>query len=100
MNVKDLLVKIQGVPIPQTLSAIANIKELGCCIPNCPNQAEEWHHVKHRKKIKGNDYEKKITAYTAKQIPVCSKHHRLIHKGIYNGPSLRKMKGYVNTDFE
>jgi hypothetical protein len=37
---------------------------------------------------------------TAKQIPVCAQHHHLIHSGKYDGPSLRKMKGYTLSNFD
>lgn len=99
-NLNEMLVQVTGVSLPQSLRAIGSIHELKCCIPNCPNQAEHWHHVKHRKKIKGHDRKRLITAYTAKQIPICKEHHVNIDKGKYDGPSLRKMKGYVPNDFE
>lgn len=100
MSLNEMLVQVSGVPLPQTLTAVASVHELDCCIDNCPNKAEHWHHIKHRKRIKGTDRQRQIAAYTAKQIPVCKKHHVLIHNGKYDGPSLRKMKGYVPNDFE
>ena len=39
-------------------------------------------------------------ALFAKQIPVCKKHHVMIHNGQYNGPSLIKLKGYVVGDWD
>lgn len=36
----------------------------------------------------------------AKQIPICKRHHNLIHLGKYDGPSLRKLKGFTPEDFE
>lgn len=68
---------------------MCSVKDLSCGIPNCPNKASEWHHIKHRKRIVGKNFQKKITAYTAKQIAVCAAHHQLIHSGKYDGPSLR-----------
>ena len=53
-----------------------------------------------KKKIKGKDHQKIILALTAKQIPVCKSHHHLIHSGKYDGPSLRKMKGYTLSDLD
>ena len=44
--------------------------------------------------------QRKISAYTAKQIPLCLFHHNQVHSGKYDGPSLRKLKGYVPADFE
>ena len=99
-QLENVLVVPTGVPIPQTLSVVCSAKDLPCAIPNCPNSASEWHHIKHRKRIKGSELQKKITAYTAKQIAVCVKHHQLIHNGKYDGPSLRKLKGYTPSDFD
>ena len=99
-NTRDVLPVIQGVPVPKSLNIICSASELPCAVPGCPNQAKHWHHVKHQKKIKGKDYLKAILASTAKQIPVCAPHHYLIHSGKYDGPSLRKMKGYTPSDFD
>lgn len=99
-KVSDILPKIQGVPIPRSLNIVCSAAELHCSIPNCPNQAKDWHHIKHQKKIKAKDYQKFIVALTAKQIPVCTFHHTLIHSGKYDGPSLRKMFGYTLSDFD
>jgi group II intron reverse transcriptase/maturase len=99
-QLNNVLVVPIGVPIPQTLSIICSAKDLPCAIPNCPNSASEWHHIKHRKRIKGKELQKKISAYTAKQIAVCKRHHQLIHSGKYDGPSLRKLKGYTPSDFD
>jgi hypothetical protein len=95
-----MLVKPQGIPLPTTLAAIVSASELKCAIPNCPNQAEEWHHIKHRKKYKGSAMERTINSYTSKQIPLCKKHHNQITFGKYDGPSLRKLKGYTPSNFD
>lgn len=99
-NTRDVLPVIQGVPVPRSLSIACSVFEFSCAVPNCPNQAKYWHYVKHQKKIKGKDHLKRILALTAKQIPVCAPHHYLIHSGKYDGPSLRKMKGYSLSDFD
>ena len=99
-NTTDVLPVIQGVPVPKSLNIVCSASELPCAVPGCPNQAEHWHHVKHQKKIKGKDHQKHVLALTAKQIPVCKPHHHLIHSGKYDGPSLRKMKGYTPSDFD
>lgn len=99
-NTTDVLPVIQGVPVPKSLNIICSASELPCAVPGCPNQAEHWHHVKHQKKIKGKDHQKHVLALTAKQIPICKPHHHLIHSGKYDGPSLRKMKGYTPSDFD
>jgi len=40
----------QGAIFPKTLSGITSASELPCSIPQCPNMANEWHHVTPRKK--------------------------------------------------
>jgi hypothetical protein len=95
----DLTMKIQGTTIPSTLHAVCHASELECCIPGCLNKASNWHHIKHRKNYKGSDSTRKLLSYTAKQIPVCKAHHFSIHSGKYDGPSLRKLKGFVPEDF-
>lgn len=90
-----------GRLVPKTLHEMQSANELMCHIPNCPNKAEAWHHVKHRKKAKINSATKQNrVALFAKQIPVCKKHHVMIHNGQYNGPSLIKLKGYVAGDWD
>ena len=90
----------QGAPIPVTLNAVCSASELECAIPNCTLKAAHWHHIKHRKKFKGSIRNRQISSYLAKQIPVCDNHHNLIHNGKYDGPSLRKLAGYVPSDFD
>lgn len=86
----------KGTYLPTTLSAVVSAKEDMCSIPNCPNQAEAWHHIKHRKKYKGmKKTDVTRLALYSKQIPVCKKHHDQIHNGKYGGPSLRKLPGYM-----
>ncbi len=90
-----------GRIVPKTLYEMQSASELMCHIPNCPNKAEAWHHVKHRKKSKITSASKQMqVALFAKQIPVCKKHHVMIHNGQYNGPSLIKLKGYVVGDWD
>lgn len=98
-NMYDLSLKVQGRTIPSTLHAVCNASELNCAIPNCTNKANDWHHIKHKKRYKGTDMQRKLLSYTAKQIPICKAHHNLIHSGKYDGPSLRKIQGYVPEDF-
>jgi len=99
-NIKDMLVNIVGSPIPITLTAVCSAKELDCAIPNCTIKSSAWHHIKHRKKYKGNHINKAILSYTAKQIPLCKDHHTAVHNGTYGGPSLRKLIGYSPSDFD
>jgi hypothetical protein len=99
-NLNYIMVVPQGVPLPVTLSAVCSASELNCAIPNCTLKASEWHHIKHRKRIKGIRINKSLYAYTAKQIPLCKNHHLLVHSGKYDGPSLRKLRGYIPSDFD
>lgn len=99
-NLSSMLVRPVGIPIPVTLTAVCSAKELNCCVPNCTLLADEWHHIKHRSKIKGNARQKKITAYVSKQIPLCKNHHKAVHNGTYGGPSLRKLPGFTPGDFD
>lgn len=94
-----MVVKVDGIPLPTTLAAVASAQELDCAVPNCTQQAVEWHHIKHRKKFKGPTIVKAISAYSAKQIPLCKSHHNLVHAGKYDGPSLRKLQGYTPSSF-
>lgn len=81
-----------GNSFPKTLGSIQNASNLQCSITNCPNMAENWHHLKHRKISKNKNID---LAHVSKQIPVCKAHHILIHNGKYDGPSLRKLPGYT-----
>jgi hypothetical protein len=78
----------KGVSLPITLTTICSASELDCAIPNCTLKACHWHHIKHRKRIKGSSVQRNIYAYTAKQIPLCVNHYNLVHSGKYDGPSL------------
>jgi group II intron reverse transcriptase/maturase len=84
----------KGPIMPTTLAGMVSARELKCSIPNCPNLAGAWHHIKHRKRLKLEGRRKSIQELTAKQIPVCKAHHTQIHAGKYDGPSLRKLPGY------
>lgn len=99
-NLNYMLVVPKGSPLPITLTAVCSASELYCAIPNCTIKASEWHHIKHRKRIKGSHSQRAIYAYTAKQIPLCKNHHLLVHAGKYDGPSLRKLPGYTPSDFD
>lgn len=98
-NLNYMLVIPKGSPLPITLTAVCSASELDCAVPNCTLKASEWHHIRHRKRIKGNHVQRSIYAYTAKQIPLCKNHHLLVHAGKYDGPSLRKLPGYTPSDF-
>jgi hypothetical protein len=89
-----------GIPIPKTLNPVCSASDLECAIPNCVNRASQWHHIRHRKNIRSSENKRAITAFYAKQIPLCLKHHTLVHSGKYDGPSLRKLKGYTPSDFD
>lgn len=98
-NIGNMLVNIGGVSIPRTLSAVVSASELKCAVVDCNKNAQEWHHITHQRKLKGAANRRKILAYTAKQLPMCLTHHKLIHSGKYDGPSLKSLKGYYHSDF-
>jgi group II intron reverse transcriptase/maturase len=98
-NCEDLQPVLQSISIPITPTAVVSAQELDCSIPNCTLKADHWYHIRHRKKFKGPERKRSITAYCAKQIPVCLNHHKLIHAGKYDGPSLRKIRGFTPSDF-
>ena len=56
--------------------------------------------MRHRKKVNILERQKHISAYTSKQLPLCKKHYYYVHCGKYDGPSLRKIKGYTPSNFE
>ena len=85
----------KGRSFPKSLSGIVSASELPCSIPSCPNMANEWHHIISRKRLKRKNQANALKiAYNARQIPVCSAHHKLITYGKYDGPSLRKLPWY------
>lgn len=70
-----------------------------CEIPDCPNKAVEMHHIKNlatlQKKYKNAKdapvWVQKMIGRQRKTIAVCLEHHRAIHKGEYDGPSLKRL---------
>lgn len=100
-NTNDILPTIQKVAVPRSLGIICSASELSCAVPNCLNKAKRWYQGKHQKKPKvKNHLEILILSSTAKQIPICTPHYHLIHSGKYNGPSLRKIKGYTFSNLD
>jgi hypothetical protein len=96
MNNIDQLTReaIVGFPHPVSRAVVNEASELKCSIPYCTKQAERWHHIKHKRKVGGSGIQRKIVLVDAMQIAVCQEHHTSIHKGLYDGPSLRKIKGF------
>ena len=86
-NLNYMLVIPRGVSLPVTLAAVCSASELDCAVPNCTLKASEWHHIKHRKRIKGNQKQRALYVYIAKLIPLCKNHHNLVHSGKYDVPS-------------
>ena len=89
---------IQGFAYPKSLSFVKSASELECAIPKCSNQASDWHHINHRRKIGGKGLKRQFVLAAARQIPVCKMHHSQIHNGRYDGPNLRGIKGYEIDD--
>ena len=50
--------KVIGFPAPSTMTLTRTAKELKCAIPECMEQAEQWHHIKHRRKVGGSGIER------------------------------------------
>jgi hypothetical protein len=88
-----------GFSVPIALNTIRSAEELDCAIPNCTLKASRWYYIKHRKCLKSFNYKKAISSYFAKQIPLCKSHYKLVHIGLYDGPSLRKLPGYIPRGF-
>lgn len=40
-DLSKMLVRVDGVPIPTTLTAVASASELDCSVPNCTLRASE-----------------------------------------------------------
>jgi retron-type reverse transcriptase len=96
-DVNDVsLNKIAGYQIPKSMALVRKASDLQCAIPECNNQAKDWHHIRHKRKIGGSesDSQRIFVVAFARQIPVCKKHHNLIHSGKYDGVSLKKIPGY------
>lgn len=89
-----------GFAYPKTMVLVSKAQDLQCAIPDCGSQAGQWHHIKHRRKIKGEGWGHARVVATARQIPVCKHHHRLIHAGKYDGISLKKLKSYEHHSEE
>ena len=90
--------EVKGFAAPKSLTCIQKASQLACSIPKCSNQAHAWHHLKHRRKIAGTGVKRAYVLASARQIPVCQMHHALIHKGQYDGPNLKTIKGYELED--
>jgi hypothetical protein len=91
--------KLVGFAYPKTMTLVRSAKDLKCAIPGCNSQAAQWHHLKHRQKIKGVGWSHSRAVVAAKQIPVCRSHHREIHAGKYDGTNLRKIEGYDSGNY-
>lgn len=94
-QVIEQVIGLPGRLVPKTLHELKSVGEFMCHIPNCPNRANEWYRVKHRKNSKINTANKqRPVGLFPRQIPLCTKHRILIDSGKYNGPRLNKIKGY------
>jgi retron-type reverse transcriptase len=94
-NVNDISRNlISGFPVPKSMALIQSASELACSIPGCHNQASDWHHLRHKRKIGQSGSARVLAVAFARQIPVCKRHHELIHTGKYDGVNLKKIPGY------
>jgi group II intron reverse transcriptase/maturase len=85
-----------SLALGRAMTLVNSAEELQCSIPNCNNQASDWHHIRHRIKLKlaGSNSKNSFSEVHARKIPVCKKHHREIHTGKYHGVNLKKISGY------
>jgi group II intron reverse transcriptase/maturase len=68
--------------------------KLHCCIcgqPNHPETLVEMHHLKHIRKGKVSGFSQVMKSLNRKTIPVCKSCHKKIHKGTYDGYSLKHL---------
>lgn len=71
---------------------IITIDSMGQPCINCKSNIEvEMHHIKHIKTInvKLNPFDQMVAKINRKQVPLCSKCHKEIHSGKYQGKALR-----------
>jgi hypothetical protein len=71
---------------------ISTISALGQGCANCgDNHNVEMHHVKHIKTLnkKLNAFDAQMARINRKQVPLCRKCHLRVHKGTYNGMSIK-----------
>jgi group II intron reverse transcriptase/maturase len=73
-----------------------------CEIPGCTNEGVEGHHVRalkdldrkySRKGVTTPEWAKIMKGRRRKTLIVCEHHHKQIHRGKYDGPSLKKLAG-------
>jgi len=69
-----------------------------CAICNSPERVE-MHHVKHIRKRGQNlqGFSLYMAAINRKQVPVCQKCHREIHRGKYDGASLAQIEAQIQA---
>lgn len=79
-------------PTDVTRWTIRSTKPISSSCSNCNStQNVEMHHLKHIKtlNVKLNQFDQNIAKINRKQVPLCRSCHQLVHKGLYNGLSLR-----------
>jgi group II intron reverse transcriptase/maturase len=87
--------KDKKVDLVQMAIRMRSRSKLGkpCCICNSSEQVE-MHHVRHIRKMKGRKatgFKAIMSALNRKQIPACKLCHRKIHRGEYDGISLKDL---------
>lgn len=91
-----LLLPSENAHIYPELFYKKELTKLTCAIPNCPNIAKIWYNAKQKERKKKLFFlRKRKGSVVFKQIIICVKHQTLINKGKYNGPSLKKIRGYT-----
>lgn len=79
-------------PILALIYKVSTISSLGMVCSSCGSSSKiEMHHVKHIKTInqKLNSFDKMMAKINRKQVPLCRDCHMEVHKGIYQGKSIK-----------
>lgn len=79
-------------PLSSLIYKVSTVVNMGLPCSNCGSEDKvEMHHLKHIKTV-NNDLDafgKMMAKINRKQVPLCRKCHVEVHKGIYQGKSLR-----------
>ena len=77
----------------RTYTLLSEGKCFSCNIAHSPNNPIEMHHVKHIRKGKVEGFQQILNQINRKTVPLCRDCHWKVHKGLYDGKSLRQYLG-------
>jgi hypothetical protein len=68
--------------------------ELPCAICDSDQSLTEMHHVRHVRKqgFRYKGFHEQMALLNRKQIPLCKNCHKMVHAGLYDGPSLETLR--------